>query len=1712
MNQDSTEAPVDERAVPGESIARRLFSRGATRASVGPRAEFYHRLGVADPYSVTESDEAVDEGPFTFLSSSAYFRDLRRSRLGLLSRISGGARKSGFAGSRLRRVGPAAAMVRPSALARLGLGEDDFTVLVDPLLAGEEEEEDPFSYRIIPRQPKAAIVTPRTRERVVFRPVEQAMAREGGEADDELTRVLQRVLSGFRGRERRELQAILEEVATQPAARRMAVAKQALRRLHGPARAMAQTETAEVFEAEGQRPVQVAAGRSATAPTKKGLRRVLGASPAVLMLEAPSEAVEEEADVTPRVVRRVQPPVAARRAPATRRSSPREAARTQQTSGRAGPSSSVEAPAPTSAARVASRRPMERMAARAQHAAATPDYVEGIASRPAGVTRARVGALRREEAGQPQFGDRAPMARAATGYVRRRRPQAPDVVLVAGEAEVDEQLLGDEQPMVARRVVRERAVPVAAASQRAVERAEAVAPAAVPRRSATPAGRAARVEARSQAPSEQPVASRSTPSRRRLASSPTSYVARSAALAAEDARISRAATGRVPRLRRRALALGGRALPAVDGASVATTTETATVRAARRGATSTTKTAARRRSVLPPLATSYLAMEVDDALAEAAPVSRPTARRASVAGAAPTPPSLRSERAETVLAEVPQRGSSRSIGEWAEEVGGEDTRVARETATARRLVARSVASEMAEEAPIVRAARRSAAGALPEARRGRTVLPLVATSYLAHELDEEPEGPELSATHTPRRRPAPAAAAEPVAQAGRAAVQVAQGTARRLAQRLAEDEAPVVRAARRRVAPGRVAAGRAVLAAAPTAYLDATTDEVSQALPVAVVDAQRRAPRPTQRAAQRDQPVVATDRSGRVALAASPVAYAALEGAERGPLSASPVAVGRRATAPSTLERLFPDSADEMGVGPAVAGPRASRRRFDAPEQVLAEPQGADDELAEGDLDTAGPATARLQARASESVRGARSVQERGPQGRGAHDAGQDGASSPTDRLQARAEQGRGVVAPSVASSGGPAVARARRAGRRSPLADAVLPGLTAATVGEQPTSTASNQGAIRRPSARVAERLSGTRRGRSSAAVVAHRVARPQRAGRGLDLAVGAMAAAGLRTRHEPMRGSVAPRPVSRFDWSAVVDEVVATYRGQQAERAGAPVARAAVLRGEELQLAMPSELADDSVAGDARRPLALGEVARRTREAVHALGRVERSVLTFDASRRTFGDVAGREHTVVARVAQDAQGRVRRVRATRLATGEQVLLAPDAVEGIEALAQPSSARPSQAAWVEERATVGRAMGREPGVAPVREAPGARLVERAAAPEGRIARRRPQVAPAGVLAAPSADEAAPPSSTSRVSSGSRSARRPVALGPVTLAGAALPSVVPEDAELGSTVGRRSPVVPMAARQLAALDEVEAQDDGLHAGRRSLRGSMASLGDAQRAPQSFAARAAARGARRRRARGRAIETAPGTEQTLAQPWSPEEAAMEGQGQASASQPGWVRRANEGTSVPVRPEVPEAFLRPRLRTSGGLLTALARAGDAEEVVRVILERSHDLGDASLLPVAAQRLMHRVAGEAHQVAAAARGDRLTRGPAGSPRMVETVKNNILQPVTVAAPGARSTATTRQGVGASKVMKLANKLMKLIHLAEADGRGDAHKHVRMSEDTAESRAEGGAGGSSGDQFDEKTMNIKALRQDVLDAVLKALEDMRWRREDPDGPSIWC
>ena len=87
----------------------------------------------------------------------------------------------------------------------------------------------------------------------------------------------------------------------------------------------------------------------------------------------------------------------------------------------------------------------------------------------------------------------------------------------------------------------------------------------------------------------------------------------------------------------------------------------------------------------------------------------------------------------------------------------------------------------------------------------------------------------------------------------------------------------------------------------------------------------------------------------------------------------------------------------------------------------------------------------------------------------------------------------------------------------------------------------------------------------------------------------------------------------------------------------------------------------------------------------------------------------------------------------------------------------------------------------------------------------------------------------------------------------------------------------------------------------------------------------------------------------------------------------------------------------------------------------------------------------------------------------------------------------------------------MKLANKLMNLIHLAESEKRrGDAQREVRMAEDSADARAEGG--GAETDQSGVgESLNIKQLQRDVLTFVMRELEMSRTRREDPDGSSIW-
>ena len=92
----------------------------------------------------------------------------------------------------------------------------------------------------------------------------------------------------------------------------------------------------------------------------------------------------------------------------------------------------------------------------------------------------------------------------------------------------------------------------------------------------------------------------------------------------------------------------------------------------------------------------------------------------------------------------------------------------------------------------------------------------------------------------------------------------------------------------------------------------------------------------------------------------------------------------------------------------------------------------------------------------------------------------------------------------------------------------------------------------------------------------------------------------------------------------------------------------------------------------------------------------------------------------------------------------------------------------------------------------------------------------------------------------------------------------------------------------------------------------------------------------------------------------------------------------------------------------------------------------------------------------------------------------------------------------------MGANHVMKLAGKLMNLIHLAESERRmSEAQGHVRMAEDTDSARAEGSMEPDA-EQADAP-IDMSTLKKTVLDSVMREIELLQARREDPDGNQWW-
>ena len=83
----------------------------------------------------------------------------------------------------------------------------------------------------------------------------------------------------------------------------------------------------------------------------------------------------------------------------------------------------------------------------------------------------------------------------------------------------------------------------------------------------------------------------------------------------------------------------------------------------------------------------------------------------------------------------------------------------------------------------------------------------------------------------------------------------------------------------------------------------------------------------------------------------------------------------------------------------------------------------------------------------------------------------------------------------------------------------------------------------------------------------------------------------------------------------------------------------------------------------------------------------------------------------------------------------------------------------------------------------------------------------------------------------------------------------------------------------------------------------------------------------------------------------------------------------------------------------------------------------------------------------------------------------------------------------------------MKLASKLKKLIHLAEHARLNEAQAQVRMAHESAEARAELGAGRAGGQSLEEDNMHIERLHEEVLREVQQKVERPLEQRESKEG-----
>jgi hypothetical protein len=209
----------------------------------------------------------------------------------------------------------------------------------------------------------------------------------------------------------------------------------------------------------------------------------------------------------------------------------------------------------------------------------------------------------------------------------------------------------------------------------------------------------------------------------------------------------------------------------------------------------------------------------------------------------------------------------------------------------------------------------------------------------------------------------------------------------------------------------------------------------------------------------------------------------------------------------------------------------------------------------------------------------------------------------------------------------------------------------------------------------------------------------------------------------------------------------------------------------------------------------------------------------------------------------------------------------------------------------------------------------------------------------------------------------------------------------------------------------------------------------------------------------------------------------------------ATAPSWAERTTQPT---------------RIRQAGDLVQSLAGARDPEEVLHVILERAKEIGSVkSALPKPMLQVIEQIRTEAAKTESSGPARSSTRrGQTSSRRSRSSVR--VVRGMTPLR-GASSAKTTA-GVGPDRVMKLAQKLRGLIHLAETGRTSDAQRQAKLAHaDRPDSKLEGGGDVSKSETAAKQSVDIEALAREVLEVVNREMELRQERRQEATDADIW-